>query len=141
MSATGLQVFDDTIQKTNIWLNEVMDELGPDRQRAYHALRAVLHTLRDRLTMEESAHLSAQLPMLIRGVYYEGYTPHSQPTRQRSSDEFLADVSSRLQMVSPLNPETATRAVFRAIDRHVSAGEVGDVKHMLTEDIRTLWPS
>lgn len=59
MSATGLPVFDDTVQKTNIWLNEVMDELGPDRQRAYRALRAVLHTLRDRLTTEEAAHLSA----------------------------------------------------------------------------------
>lgn len=141
MSATGLPVFDDTIQKTNIWLNEVMDELGPDRQRAYHALRAVLHTLRDRLTTEEAAHLSAQLPMLIRGVYYEGWDPQPQPSRQRSSEQFVADVSSRLQMVAPVNPEAATRAVFRTIDRHVTAGEIADVKDMLTDDIRTLWPA
>lgn len=141
MSATGLPVFDDTIQKTNIWLNEVMDELGPDRQRAYHALRAVLHTLRDRLTTEEAAHLSAQLPMLIRGIYFEGWDPQRQPSKQRSSEQFVADVSSRLQMVGPVNPESATRAVFRAIDRHVTAGETADVKDMLTEDIRTLWPA
>jgi uncharacterized protein (DUF2267 family) len=77
MSATGLDVFDQTLQKTNIWLKEIMDDLGPDRQRAYHALRAVLHTLRDRLTVEEAAHLSAQLPLLVRGIYFEGWHPRT----------------------------------------------------------------
>jgi hypothetical protein len=40
MSTTGLEVFDQTLQKTNIW-KEIMAQVGPDRQRAYHALRAV----------------------------------------------------------------------------------------------------
>jgi uncharacterized protein (DUF2267 family) len=31
----------------------------------------VLHALRDRLTVEEASDLAAQLPMLIRGLYYE----------------------------------------------------------------------
>ena len=140
MSATGLQVFDDTLHKTNIWLNEVMEEVGPDRQRAYHALRAVLHTLRDRLSTEEAAHLSAQLPMLIRGIYFEGWRPGRGPTRQRNREQFVSDVSARLQAVGPINPETAARGVFRAIERHVTAGEVADVKSMLPDDIRTLWP-
>jgi uncharacterized protein (DUF2267 family) len=43
MSATGLEVFDETLQKTNIWLKEIMEVLGLDRHRAYQALRAVLH--------------------------------------------------------------------------------------------------
>lgn len=34
MSATGLEVFDKTIQTTNIWLGEIERELAPDRQRA-----------------------------------------------------------------------------------------------------------
>ena len=50
MSATGLEVFDKTLQTTNTWLKEIGDHIGPDRQRCYHALRAVLFTLRDRLT-------------------------------------------------------------------------------------------
>ncbi len=81
MSSTGLEVFDKTIQTTNSWLNEIGEDLGPDRQRCYNALRAVLFALRDRLTVEEAADLSAQLPMLIRGIFYEGYRPSIMPQR------------------------------------------------------------
>ncbi|WP_342235689.1 DUF2267 domain-containing protein [Inquilinus sp. OTU3971] len=73
MSATGLEVFDKTLQTTNIWLNEIGETLGPDRQRCYQALRAVLQTLRDRLSVESAAHVSAQLPMLVRGIFYDGW--------------------------------------------------------------------
>jgi uncharacterized protein (DUF2267 family) len=76
MSITGLEVFDTTLQKTNEWLQEIMQEFGTEnRQQAYAALRATLHTLRERLPTEETAHLGAQLPMLIRGIYYEGWHP------------------------------------------------------------------
>ncbi len=76
MSATGLDVFDTTVQKTNIWLNDLMKVLGwQDRHKAYLALRATLHALRDRLTVDEVAHFGAQLPMLMRGFYYEGWDP------------------------------------------------------------------
>jgi hypothetical protein len=82
MSATGLEVFDTTLHKTNIWLNDLMQIGGwQDRQVAYRALRATLHALRDRLTIDEVAQLSAQLPMLIRGFYYENWDPSS---RERS---------------------------------------------------------
>jgi uncharacterized protein (DUF2267 family) len=139
MSVTGLNVFDDTVQKTNIWLKDVMDDLGPDRQRAYQVLRAVLHTLRDRLTIDEGAHLSAQLPMLIRGIFYEGWDPQPRPNKARSLDEFMAEVSQRLDAAPPINPETATRAVFRAIDRHVTAGETQDVRTALPKEVQALW--
>ncbi len=73
---TGLEVFDSTVQKTNIWLNDILEELHwEDRNKAYMALRTTLHALRDRLTLEEVAQFSAQLPMLIRGIYYEGWDP------------------------------------------------------------------
>ena len=59
MSATGLDVFDKTIQTTNIWLDEIMEDMGPDRQVAWHTLGAVLRTLRDRLPPDLAAHLGA----------------------------------------------------------------------------------
>ena len=140
MSATGLEVFDQTLQKTNIWLKEVGDELGPDRQRAYHALRAVLHTLRDRLTVEEAAHLSAQLPLLVWGIYFEGWHPAHKPTTERSRDDFLARVEARLQGVEPINPETATRAVFRVLEQNVTASELAHVKDTMPKALQSLWP-
>ena len=71
MSTIGLEVFDKTVQTTNAWLKEIMEVTGPDRHRAYRVLAAVLHALRDRLTVDEAAQLAAQLPILVRGLYYD----------------------------------------------------------------------
>lgn len=63
MSATGLDVFDSTIHKTYEWLNQIEAELGlEERHAAYTALRATLHTLRDRLTPEEAVQRSPRSP-------------------------------------------------------------------------------
>lgn len=140
MSATGLEVFDKTLQETNIWLKELMEELGPDRQRAYHALRAVLHALRDRLTVEHAAHLSAQMPMLVRGIFFEGWHPAHKPNPERSRDEFLEHIQSNMYGIEPMNSEAAARAVFGVIERHVTGGEVRHVKESLPKALRGLWP-
>jgi len=93
MSMTGLEVFDTTVQKTNLWLKDIMQALGwADRHKAYVALRTILHALRDRLTLEEAVQFGAQLPMLIRGLYYEGWTPTSKPDKVRHKAEFLAPI-------------------------------------------------
>lgn len=89
MSATGLDVFDRTLQTTNIWLDEIMEVLGPDRQVAWKVLSVVLHKLRDRVPVEVAAHLGAQLPLLVRGVYYDQYQPAKQPTDCKNIEEFV----------------------------------------------------
>ena len=141
MSATGLDVFDTTLHKTNIWLNDLMEVLGwPDRHKAYQALRATLHALRDRLTVEEVAQLGAQLPMLIRGFYYEGWDPTGKPVRVRHKDQFLARIEQQFQGDDRIDPEQVARAVFTVLAKRVSEGEIEDVKHVLPAEIRDLWP-
>ena len=71
--STGIDAFDNTLQLTNLWLQDLMTRLGTgDRHLAYLALRTTRHALRDRLAVDEAALLGAQLPMLVRRLYYEG---------------------------------------------------------------------
>ena len=141
MSMTGVDTFDTTIHKTQIWLNDLMQELHwDDRYKAYIALRTTLHALRDRLTTEEAAHLGAQLPMLIRGLYYEGWTPAGKPGQERHKEEFLAPIRGHFQNDRNVDPDHVVRAVFRVLAKRVTDGEIDDVKSILPQDIANLWP-
>jgi uncharacterized protein (DUF2267 family) len=140
MSTTGLDVFERTIHKTNAWLKELMQELATEsRHDAYVALRAVLHALRDRLPVEEVAQLGAQLPMLIRGMYYEGWDPTDKPVRERRLEGFLAGMAVELPNDVD-DPEPVARAVFSVLAKRVSEGEIEDIKQLLPTPIRELWP-
>ena len=140
MSATGLDVFDSTLHKTNSWLKELMRELGwEDRHKAYLALRATLHTLRDQLTVEEVAQLGAQFPMLIRGLYYEGWDPTGKPLRL-NKEQFLMRVGQQFRGDDRVDPEPVVRAVFRVLADPVTEGEIEDVKHLMPTELRVLWP-
>lgn len=139
MSANGLEVFDKTIQTTHIWLNEITEVIGPDRQLAWKVLSTVLHKLRDRLPVEVAAHLGAQLPLLIRGVYYDQFQPAKQPTRCRDLDEFVGEVQEWLADVRPVNAADAVDAVFGTLSRHVPEGQLAIVRHALPETIRVRW--
>lgn len=141
MSATGLTVFDRTVEKTNLWLDGIGETLGPNRQRAYHALRAVLFALRDRLTIEEAFHLSAQLPMLVRGIYWDGYRPTGKPEELRTLEEFLARVARHLDQIGPMQPEQCVDAVFAVLSRYVGEGELEEVRQMLPREIRSHFPA
>jgi uncharacterized protein (DUF2267 family) len=140
MTELGLSQFDETVHLTNTWLKELMHDLGThDRHRAYRALRAVLHALRDRLPVEAAAHLAAQLPMLVRGFYYEGWRPAGPRGKEQTIEEFVDRVKRELANDPQINAEEATRAVFRLIDRHVSEGEMRDIRGNLPSAICSLW--
>jgi uncharacterized protein (DUF2267 family) len=143
MSVTGIDVFDATLQKTNEWLQEITQELGTEnRQQAYVVLRATLQTLRDRLPIEETAHLGAQLPMLIRGIYYEGWRPSLEVLKMHR-DEFLDRVLDHFARtaLADIDPEAAVRAVFQVLSRKIAAGEIQKIVHVLPAEFRDLWPT
>ena len=142
MGHSILEVFDASLQKTQVWINDLMGELGwqEQPQKACLALRTALHALRDRLTVEEAVHLGAQLPILIRGIYYEGWTLKGKPVKERHRSEFLDHVAAVFRDDETVDPEKVMRAVLKVLARHISAGEAENVKHLLPKALRELWP-
>ena len=139
MSQTSLDVFDKTLQTTNIWLNEINSVIGPDRHLAWKVLSTVLHKLRDRLPVELSAHLGSQMPLLIRGAYYDQYKPSAQPGLCRNQEDFTAEVAEWLSDVRPVDPKLAIAAVLCVLDRHVDPGQIAKVKSTLPKQLRQMW--
>lgn len=138
---SSIPVFDTTLEKTNLWIRDVMTELEwVDRHDAYLALRGVLHALRDRLLMDEAVQLGAQLPMLVRGFYYDGWKPSTTPKRERHREQFLEHVSEAFPRGSEIDAEAIVRGVFAVLARKISEGEIEDVKGMMPQEVRELWP-
>jgi uncharacterized protein (DUF2267 family) len=137
-----IELFDASLQKTQVWLNDLMGEL--DWQEKPHntslALRTALHALRDRLTVEEAVHLGAQLPILIRGIYYEGWTLKGKPVKERHKSEFLDHIATVFRDDETVDPERVMRAVLKVLARHISAGETENVKRLLPKTLQELWP-
>jgi uncharacterized protein (DUF2267 family) len=139
MSTQHLEVLDSTLQKTHQWIDAIALEAHTDRHTAYQALRAVLQTLRDRLPAEEAAHFSAQLPLLIRGVFYEGYRPAEVPL-SLSKTEFLERVRQKIVSARVIDPLTLTKQVFATIDNFLSEGELDKVADVLPKELLELLP-
>jgi uncharacterized protein (DUF2267 family) len=140
MATTGLEVFDKTLHTTNQWLDEICAEIGPDKHLAWHVLGAVLRSIRDELLIGQSAHLAAQLPLLIRGAYFDQYRPAAQPVAERSQEDFIARIREELAGCRPVRPDLAATAVMRTLNRHITEGQVKKARDALPKGIRALWP-
>lgn len=139
---TRLHVFDSYIEVANRWLEELSAKLDlrPDEApRAVHALRAGLHAIRDRLPPGEVLDLGAQLPTLIRGIYFEGWTLAKDPKRIKTRADLIARAQEELRDVPNLDAIDVLRAVIQLLTKHVSAGEIADVKTTLPKSIAALW--
>jgi uncharacterized protein (DUF2267 family) len=140
MSSTGLSSIDKTVNLTNQWLNELMELLSwHDKQKTYHALGAVLHALRDRLTLAEVAALGSQLPLLVRGIYYDGWQPIHKPVRDRKRAAFLAHITAAFPDDQQLDAENVVWSVFQVLSKHISPGLVQNVQAVLPLELRGLW--
>ena len=139
MSATGLEVFDRTIQTTNTWLGEIERDIGADRRIAWKVLSTVLHKLRDRLPIHLAAHLGAQLPLLVRGVYYDQYQPAHRPSTCNTVHQFTAEVAEWLSDIRPIDAAAATTTVFALLSRHVTNGQIAKVQDALPKSLREQW--
>ncbi|MDH6231859.1 uncharacterized protein (DUF2267 family) [Mesorhizobium soli] len=138
---TGHPTFDHTVQEGNIWLKAAAEKLHlEDRRHAYSALRATLHALRDRLTPEMAVHFGAQLPMIIRGLYFEGWRMAEKPSPEHTVDEFCEHVARQLPPKFPREADIMVRGIFEVIFEQVDPGEVAKIIDQMPVPLKNLWP-
>jgi len=137
MTDTGYPAFTATVDKTNRILKEIEAAYGwpsDRRNQSYAALRSVLHALRDRLPVAEAAQLAAQLPMLVRGLYYEGWDPNRVPVRM-DRDELFDRVRAGFNYDLDGGIERVVTTVVGALRQHVTDGEWDDVLSSMPQDL------
>jgi len=143
MSGTEVSVIDGSVVKTNEWLRQLATELGKpaDRRYAFQVLRGFLHTLRNRLPVDEAVHLAAQLTALLRGVYYEGWRPSEAPEKYHDAATFLDHVAREASLAGETEAAYGSEAAARVLARHVTEGELAKVRAVLPAAIAAFLPT
>jgi len=142
MADAMISAFESSLDKTNLILKDIENAYGwpPDRRnQSYAALRTVLHLLRDRLPVDESVEFAQQLPVLVRGIYFDGWVPSDVPIKL-NRDDFLYEVRQGFPYDAKGGPERVTQVVLDTLRRHVTQGEWQDVKDTMPEDLAVMMP-
>jgi uncharacterized protein (DUF2267 family) len=139
MSTTRLDILDRSVEKAHIWINDLAAEIGTDDvHEAYRVLRAFLHALRDHLSVDQAAQLAAQLPIFIRGVFYEGWDPSRTPEHARDLQSFLTRIAGEARLAGETQASFAATGASRVLQRHISEGECLHVLRALPQPLREL---
>ncbi len=142
MSVKGLEIIDHSAHITHEWINELAERLDwSSKQSALRLLRTVLHIVRDHLLTDELAQFSAQLPLLVRGMLFEGWDPANTPADRPDVKDFEAVVSATMDDTSDYRGHGDIRCVFDLLNNRISHGEVEDMRACVPAHIREIWPA
>jgi len=143
---TGTRNIDEAVHKLNMWLLDLMKAMKWDsRERALSAYRATLHTVRDLLPDNNVVHFGAQLPLILKGIFYDGWTLKARPTYQVNTAAQFYDLV-RFELGSAnlkFDNETIrqfTKAIFQNMTKHMGEKEMRKVKALLRENVRDIIP-
>ncbi|WP_410809391.1 DUF2267 domain-containing protein [Micromonospora sp. 067-2] len=142
MADQPISAFESSLDKTNLILKDIENAYGwpkDRRNQSYAALRTVLHLLRDRLPVNESVEFAQQLPVLVRGIYFDGWNPSDVPIKL-NRDDFLYEVRQGFPYDAEGGPERVAQVVLDTLRRHVTQGEWQDVKDTMPKDLATMLP-
>ncbi|MFW5751269.1 MAG: DUF2267 domain-containing protein [Planctomycetota bacterium] len=141
MPALDLPIITRDLQKLDTWLGELRSALETDDAGAYHVLRGVLHVVRDRLTVDEATDLGAQLPSMMRGIYYESWAPARTPTTERKEAQFFGKLAAATGRAGVAGAQADFAAVIATLQRHLDPGVLRHVHDMLPAEVQAHWPS
>lgn len=140
MSTLTIDLFAKTVAETGAWIEDYMELSGEENpEHALHAMRATLHALRDQLTLDQNAHLSAQLPTMLRGLYYESWDPQGSYVKRATLEEFLERISEDYGRHSrDFDPADVASSVFSVLGTRIN-DVIRKIEATLPKEYRTLW--
>ena len=141
--------FEKYAQEGNLFLKKLAGELGhPDEHgRTGIVLRAVMHTLRDRLTVSESLHLLSQLPMFLKAVYVDNWKYREKPVGYKSIEEFTNAVEEHQEQYGEQefswskSTEEIVKIVLHELGTYISRGELENIMAQMPEELEELFKS
>ncbi|MEV4814001.1 DUF2267 domain-containing protein [Micromonospora avicenniae] len=142
MAEQFISAIESSLDKTNLILKDIENAYGwPKEQRnqSYAALRTVLHLLRDRMPVQESVEFAQQLPVVVRGIYFDGWKPSDVPVKLNRED-FLYEVRQGFPYDVEGGTERVVQVVLDTLRRHVTQGEWDDVKDTMPRDLARMMP-
>jgi uncharacterized protein (DUF2267 family) len=142
MVSRGFSVIEHNVQITHEWITELTERLDWTSQSdALRLLRVTLCVVRDHLGVNETAHLAAQLPLLIRGMFYEGWVPSEVPVHNRHISDFVHGIEERAGSLLEYRGEQDIQTVLKLLNARITEGEIADVLATLPRAIRDFWPT
>ncbi len=138
---TMMQEFKAAVDATETWVDDLMRLLGwHDQERVYLALIAALHAFRNCLPRDEAVQVGGALPILLRGLYYDGWHPGAR-TAGRGRQAFLERIGDGVHRDSAIDPEDVARAMFALLSLRMPAAEVENAKVATPLALHNLWPN
>ncbi|MFW5725050.1 MAG: DUF2267 domain-containing protein [Bacteroidota bacterium] len=139
--------FEKYAQEGNHFLNQLAEDLGHPKEmgKTSSILRAVLHTFRERLTISQSFHLMAQLPMFLKAIYVDNWKYSEKPLKLSTKEQFASEVERYQKQYGELDfdwdksTEEIIQIVFRRLRTFISDGEFHDIMSQLPQEIRDLF--
>ncbi len=139
--------FDKYAQDANGFIKHLAEHLGHPGETSTtgRILRAILHTLRDRLTISESLDLLSQLPMFLKAVYVENWKYREKPTGINTIETFTGAVEKHQDEYgeNDFAWSKSTREIIHItlheLSVYISPGESNHIVAQLPEDLKEMF--
>ncbi len=139
--------FEKYTGEANTFMSELAQKLGhpEEKGRVYIVLRAVLHSLRDRITISESLDLLAQLPMYLKAIYVDNWKYREKPVRLNTIEEFTKHVEEEqghygeTEFPWEKSTEEIIQITLGLLSQYITRGELEDILAQVPDNIKPLF--
>lgn len=138
----AVPILENNIHQTMDWVYAIEEACQWDennQRRAFTALKAVLHELRNLLSIEQTAQLSTQLPLVIRGIFFENWNPNSITFQKMNKQDFLESVAKALYPYRDMDIEATTKGVLHVLGEKMPEGEFEKILQNIPGEIKELY--